>query len=534
MSGSRFEGLSTVFALTGAASIIAEDNLFRRNNVVFRIDSASSSSVIANNVFEANRQAVAFRDAASVFSAFPEMLGSNSFQGSASEDTVLLPSNLNVSGTLPAAPVPYTALSGLTIAANATVTLEPGTVLGFSPNRGLTVDGQLVASGTPERPIIFTGVNLESTFRWAGISINDKQSPADVTELRHCVLEFSRFGLVLDNASIPVVDCLIADNAGPGIDLVGGSSPRIEGCTIAQNLGHGIVNDSGSNPRVEGCAIFGNALRGIQNDDPTVTLMAENNFWGDDTGPRDVATDDRCDTLSNPDGTGEDVSDCVDYDPWIRVGPSVEGTLGVLSGSGQVGAPGALLPDPLVVEIRSLLGSALADIEVIFSVVEGQAEFIEEMPLRTGANGRAAATVRLGELPGDVVIAVTARDVNSPLAAFIGESDAPCLIVLKAVGRPTEMVAGLRPGDFNQDFALDIADVMALLGNLYGGKDSELPCEGGLEDVRNLWLVDWNGDGGVNLADVIAELNFLFGAGPPHVLGLDCLEVKGCAGACGG
>ena len=75
---------------------------------------------------------------------------------------------------------------------------------------------------------------------------------------------------------------------------------------------------------------------------------------------------------------------------------------------------------------------------------------------------------------------------------------------------------------------------MAFLGHLYGGEDSELPCEGGLEDVRNLWLVDWNGDGGVNLADVIAELNFLFGAGPPHVLGLDCLEVKGCAGACGG
>jgi PKD repeat protein len=54
--------------------------------------------------------------------------------------------------------------------------------------------------------------------------------------------------------------------------------------------------------------ISGNTQYGINNE-TTALVIAENNWWGDATGPYHAVT--------NPTGTGDTVSDNVDYDPWI-------------------------------------------------------------------------------------------------------------------------------------------------------------------------------------------------------------------------
>lgn len=89
------------------------------------------------------------------------------------------------------------------------------------------------------------------------------------------------------------------------------------------------------------------------------------------------------------------------------------------------------------------------------------------------------------------------------------------------------------PGDQNQDGALNISDPVALLGRLFLGAETPLPCESSdLEAPGNRALLDVNGDGGVNLSDVVFSLNYLFLGGPTPVLGTGCVRVEGCPDLC--
>ena len=91
-----------------------------------------------------------------------------------------------------------------------------------------------------------------------------------------------------------------------------------------------------------------------------------------------------------------------------------------------------------------------------------------------------------------------------------------------------------QPGDLNQDKALDVSDPVFLLNVLFLGRGTDLPCGDGTVDVPvNRTLADANGDVIVDVSDVVHLLNYLFFAGAPHTLGLECVEVEGCAGLCG-
>ena len=92
-----------------------------------------------------------------------------------------------------------------------------------------------------------------------------------------------------------------------------------------------------------------------------------------------------------------------------------------------------------------------------------------------------------------------------------------------------------RPGDCNGDGTLNITDGICLLGHLFEGNPSLLPCgDGTLEIPGNTSLLDSNGDGSVNLADAVSVFGFLFGGAPPPVLGTECVKISGCPAMCGG
>ena len=81
------------------------------------------------------------------------------------------------------------------------------------------------------------------------------------------------------------------------------------------------------------------------------------------------------------------------------------------------------------------------------------------------------------------------------------------------------------PGDCNQDGAFDLSDVICLLGHLFQGNPSMLPCS---TTAGNLLLMDCNNDGGVDLSDAIYKLNFLFQGGLPPVQGQGCVPMADC------
>ncbi len=73
--------------------------------------------------------------------------------------------------------------------------------------------------------------------------------------------------------------------------------------------GNGVgIDGAPSNINLHHNNIYGNAGYGVYNYS-SVAVMAENNWWGDPTGPRNPTT--------NPSATGDNVSDNVDYTPWL-------------------------------------------------------------------------------------------------------------------------------------------------------------------------------------------------------------------------
>jgi hypothetical protein len=99
-----------------------------------------------------------------------------------------------------------------------------------------------------------------------------------------------------------------------------------------------------------------------------------------------------------------------------------------------------------------------------------------------------------------------------------------CVITLEA------QMAVQKPGDFNQDGALDLDDSISLLGHLFKGDPGTLPCSGDIYSAGNKGLLDANGDGEVDVSDVIYNLRTQFLGGPPHAAGTACIPITGCGG----
>ena len=141
----------------------------------------------------------------------------------------------------------------------------------------------------------------------------------------------------------------ISNNINSGIHLMGSSSNTITGNTLATNTNYGLLlrcgalsttsntitnntvsgsktgielEDDYSNNNYVGVvtgntitrnSIFGNTDYGlsVKNVAPSTLINAEENYWGDCTGPYNLAT--------NTGGHGNEVSNNVDFTPWIGI-----------------------------------------------------------------------------------------------------------------------------------------------------------------------------------------------------------------------
>lgn len=109
-------------------------------------------------------------------------------------------------------------------------------------------------------------------------------------------------------SSSAIANCTITHNSGiAGIQCLWDSLSNITHCTISNNYGDGIYCENSSSSIISMNNIFDNTGYGVRNSDPTVTVDAERNWWGDPNGPSGVGS-----------GTGDGVSDYIDYDPWLH------------------------------------------------------------------------------------------------------------------------------------------------------------------------------------------------------------------------
>jgi parallel beta-helix repeat protein len=117
------------------------------------------------------------------------------------------------------------------------------------------------------------------------------------------------------NCSPTITGNTITDNVastwGAGIHCSDNSSPNIDSNTISNNTDIGVYCELASNPEIHYNNIFDNNGYGVCNVDPSDTIDAANNWWGDPSGPYHPT--------ANPGGLGNAVSDYVDFVPWDTV-----------------------------------------------------------------------------------------------------------------------------------------------------------------------------------------------------------------------
>jgi len=101
---------------------------------------------------------------------------------------------------------------------------------------------------------------------------------------------------------------------GAGISFFNFCNSVVDSNYICNNVGDGIYINNTSQPTINYNNIFGNGNTNnshyeIFNGDVSVTINAENNWWGNSTGPYHPVT--------NPAGGGDTVGDYIDYEPWL-------------------------------------------------------------------------------------------------------------------------------------------------------------------------------------------------------------------------
>lgn len=93
--------------------------------------------------------------------------------------------NIVTSTTWYATNSPITVCGSITVASGATLTIEPGVTVLFNPGLGITINGRLLATGTPENRITFTRSGASGT--WNQILFNASGSTSRV---EHAKMEY--------------------------------------------------------------------------------------------------------------------------------------------------------------------------------------------------------------------------------------------------------------------------------------------------------------------------------------------------------
>jgi len=201
---------------------------------------------------------------------------------------------------------PYPVLklnSGLNLLFDASLGLVLGTPSSSSSRGGLQADGATFSA--------LSGIQGG----WNGIQLN--RWIREDSYLRNCVVEYGGINgnIYLSNAPVAYIEGCISRYGTYGINLTGSlSCPSIIRNYIQNNTERGIHTSASANPVIgnvnnvgDANSFEGNTQGGVWNSTTTLIIDARNNWWGHASGPTHSG---------NPGGTGDPVSDRVDYLPF--------------------------------------------------------------------------------------------------------------------------------------------------------------------------------------------------------------------------
>ncbi|MDP8239541.1 MAG: right-handed parallel beta-helix repeat-containing protein [Candidatus Hatepunaea meridiana] len=159
----------------------------------------------------------------------------------------------------------YIILDSVYVPAHAPLRIMPGARILFEPNAFMRIDGELRAIGLPDDSIRFIPRDQSGEYsaRWGGIHL----SYEDATRMAYCLIQGSREGVHIREASPLIQFCTITDNIDTSQTSDGGgfhienSGARIAGCIVKNNRAQngGGIFILNSKPVINNCIIRNNA-----------------------------------------------------------------------------------------------------------------------------------------------------------------------------------------------------------------------------------------------------------------------------------
>jgi hypothetical protein len=202
---------------------------------------------------------------------------------------------------------PYVILDGLKIAENATLTIPQGTKIYLHANAPILVDGTLIANGTKNNEVVFTGDRLDENYKdlpasWPGIYFREFSKnnflqfaviknayQAVVAEkpsvninpkliLQQCILDNAfKEGLLLVNTFAQINNSLIS-NCGNNVFISYGGNYSFTNCTMVAYNSKYITHKN----EVLGITNFANTIGGVVTANLSATFR-NTIFWGDNS-----------------------------------------------------------------------------------------------------------------------------------------------------------------------------------------------------------------------------------------------------------
>ncbi len=172
---------------------------------------------------------------------------------------------------------PFRVISNITVAAGATLTIEPGVIIQFNDNVGMWVDGTLQAKGTAGSPITFTGTT-EAADWWRAIFVQN----AGVADLQWATIRYGGYyeGIGLDKTGtgdLSLTNSTISNTRGTGLQVASSGPVTLTTSTFTANSHSGLSLKSGP-VTATGCTFSSNGLYGLLQTINESIVYADNIF----------------------------------------------------------------------------------------------------------------------------------------------------------------------------------------------------------------------------------------------------------------
>jgi len=158
--------------------------------------------------------------------------------------------------------VPYVIGATTTVVNEETLTIDAGTTIKISGTYTFTVQGALVADGTPAEHITFTSnQSSPSQGDWGYIYFDntDAGSMLDYCDISYGGSSLANIYMYRTYGNVDITNCFITQSANSGIYLHQDSTPQIANCNISSNNSFGIYCAYNSSyPYISDCTIQNN------------------------------------------------------------------------------------------------------------------------------------------------------------------------------------------------------------------------------------------------------------------------------------